>query len=164
LKISSCFGRTCRLHRQGRKISQEKYQREASSNLRPWRWRRHVPPKRRLIFNGLQGVIPRKIEFLITRTARTWSPTWKQSAMNMHTQNASRHSLRIIDWKALHCGRGVTSSEKTCYVSEKGIARGIVCSYRHLNCASEYFPCVEGRDEWKLLALSDPLSELVSHL
>jgi hypothetical protein len=31
-------------------------------NLWPWRWRRHVPPKRQLTFHGLHGVISRKIE------------------------------------------------------------------------------------------------------
>jgi hypothetical protein len=30
--------------------------------LLPWRWRRYVPPKRRLTFNGLQGVIFQKTE------------------------------------------------------------------------------------------------------
>jgi hypothetical protein len=29
--------------------------------LRPWRWRRYVPPKRRLTFSGLHGVISQKI-------------------------------------------------------------------------------------------------------
>jgi hypothetical protein len=37
---------------------------------RPSRWRRHVPPKRRLTINGLHGVISRKIE-LITNSCRT---------------------------------------------------------------------------------------------
>jgi hypothetical protein len=31
--------------------------------LRAWRWRRHVPPKRRLAFNRLRGVRPQKTEF-----------------------------------------------------------------------------------------------------
>jgi hypothetical protein len=30
--------------------------------IRPWRWRRNVPPKRRFTFNGLHGVIFQKIE------------------------------------------------------------------------------------------------------
>jgi hypothetical protein len=30
--------------------------------LRPWRWRRNVPPKHRLIFNGFFSVISQKIE------------------------------------------------------------------------------------------------------
>jgi hypothetical protein len=29
--------------------------------LPPWRWRRYVPPKRRLTFNGLHGVISQKV-------------------------------------------------------------------------------------------------------
>jgi hypothetical protein len=33
--------------------------------LRPWRWRRHVPPKRWLIFNGLHGVMSWKIELTV---------------------------------------------------------------------------------------------------
>jgi hypothetical protein len=35
--------------------------------LRPWRWRRHVPPKRRLIFNGLCGVKTQKIQLFYVR-------------------------------------------------------------------------------------------------
>jgi hypothetical protein len=34
--------------------------------LRPWKWRRHVPQKRQLTFNGLHGVISQKIEFFTT--------------------------------------------------------------------------------------------------
>jgi hypothetical protein len=30
--------------------------------LRPWRWRRHVPPKRLLTFNRLHGVVSQRIE------------------------------------------------------------------------------------------------------
>jgi hypothetical protein len=43
--------------------------------LRPWRWRRHVPPKRRLSSNGLHGVISQKIELFITNAVRTSNPT-----------------------------------------------------------------------------------------
>jgi hypothetical protein len=51
--------------------------------LQPWRWRRHVLPKRLLTFNGLHGVISQKIElanFLIKRCwkrvnpSKTWDP------------------------------------------------------------------------------------------
>jgi hypothetical protein len=34
--------------------------------LRPWRWRRCVPPKRRLAFSGLHGIISQKIVLFIT--------------------------------------------------------------------------------------------------
>jgi hypothetical protein len=30
--------------------------------IRHWRWKRHVPPKNRLIFNGLHGIISQKIK------------------------------------------------------------------------------------------------------
>jgi hypothetical protein len=36
--------------------------------LRPWRWRQHVPSKRRLTFNGLHGVISQKIELFNTNS------------------------------------------------------------------------------------------------
>jgi hypothetical protein len=45
--------------------------------LRLWRWRRHVPPKRRLTFNGLHGVISRKAELFITTGVRTSNPTFE---------------------------------------------------------------------------------------
>jgi hypothetical protein len=41
----------------------------------PWRWRRHVPPKRQLTFNGLRGVTSQKIDFFITTDVRTSNPT-----------------------------------------------------------------------------------------
>jgi hypothetical protein len=43
--------------------------------LRPWRRRRHVPPKRRLTFNGLHGVISQKIELFLTTAVRTANDT-----------------------------------------------------------------------------------------
>jgi hypothetical protein len=39
--------------------------------LRPWRWRRYVPPKRRLTLNGLHCVISQKIVLFITTAVRT---------------------------------------------------------------------------------------------
>jgi hypothetical protein len=72
LKVNRCFGATCRRHLHGRRISEARNQREAVSKQsstwlipRPWRWRWHVPPKRRLTFNGLHGVIPQKIRLLM---------------------------------------------------------------------------------------------------
>jgi hypothetical protein len=42
---------------------------------RRWRWRRYVPPKRRLTFSGLHGFISQKIVLLIGRSY-TWR--WKR--------------------------------------------------------------------------------------
>jgi hypothetical protein len=47
----------------------------AWSILRPWRWTRHVPPKRWLTFNGLHDVISQKRELFITNSVRASNPT-----------------------------------------------------------------------------------------
>jgi hypothetical protein len=76
LKGNHRFGGTCRLHLHGRRISQARNQRECRWQaelcwflawliFRPRRWRRHVPPKRRLTFNELHGVISQKIVLLV---------------------------------------------------------------------------------------------------
>jgi hypothetical protein len=43
--------------------------------LRPSRWRRYVPPKRRLTLNGLHGVISHKTVQFITKDGMTSNPT-----------------------------------------------------------------------------------------
>jgi hypothetical protein len=43
--------------------------------LRPWRWRRYVPPKRRLTLNGLYGVVCQKMILFITTAVKTSNPT-----------------------------------------------------------------------------------------
>jgi hypothetical protein len=45
-----------------------------SRTLRPWKWRRCVPPERPLNFTGLDGLL-QKIEFRITISVRTTVPT-----------------------------------------------------------------------------------------
>jgi hypothetical protein len=78
LKVIRRFGGACHLHLQGQRISQAINQRENRWQtllsrcflvwliLRPWRWRRHAPPKRRLTFNWLHGVISQKTDLFIT--------------------------------------------------------------------------------------------------
>jgi hypothetical protein len=43
--------------------------------FRPWRWRRYVPPKRRLKLNGLHGVISQKMIVFKTTALKTSNPT-----------------------------------------------------------------------------------------
>jgi hypothetical protein len=68
--------------------------------LRPWRWRRYVPPKRRLTFNVLHGVIYQKIELFITTAVGTSNPT--QKLMLAHpstgriTTSCNQHVQRSI--------------------------------------------------------------------
>jgi hypothetical protein len=44
--------------------------------LRPWRWRRHVPPKRRLTFNGLHGAVSLKSVLFIITAVRITDPAY----------------------------------------------------------------------------------------
>jgi hypothetical protein len=75
------FGETYRLHLQGwrnnsaRSRWQAFLQVVAELFLQPWRWRRYVPPKRRLQLNRLHGVISQKMILFITTAVRTSSPT-----------------------------------------------------------------------------------------
>jgi hypothetical protein len=80
LRCNQRFEGTYRLHLQGRR----KY---FSKNhlltcwfllkffLRPWRWRRYVPPKRRLHLNRLHGVTSEKMILFITTAVKTSNPT-----------------------------------------------------------------------------------------
>jgi hypothetical protein len=47
-----------------------------SVESRPWRGRRHVPPKCLLPFKGLHAVISQKTEFLITTAVKASNPTY----------------------------------------------------------------------------------------
>jgi hypothetical protein len=59
LSFKHRFGGTYRLHLQG--LS--------------WRWRRYIPPKRRLKLNGLHGVISQKMILFITTAVKTSIPS-----------------------------------------------------------------------------------------
>jgi hypothetical protein len=94
LKVKWCFRGTHCLHLLGQIISRARNQCEsrwqadmlsrwflARLIIRPWRWRRYVPPKRRLASNGLHGVIYQKIVLFITTTVRTSNSTYIPSKM-----------------------------------------------------------------------------------
>jgi hypothetical protein len=80
LSFNRRFGGTYRLHLQGRR---NRFSKPASKQvasllnifLRPWRWRRYVPPKRRLKLNGLHGAISQKMILFITTAVKTSNPT-----------------------------------------------------------------------------------------
>jgi hypothetical protein len=50
LKVNRRFEGTYRLQLQGRKISRAKHKLETGGRI--WRWKRYIPPKHRLTFNG----------------------------------------------------------------------------------------------------------------
>lgn len=64
-KVNWHFGGTWRPYVQGRRIKQaihlvKQVASRADIILRPWTWRRDIPPKRWLTFNGLHGVVIQK--------------------------------------------------------------------------------------------------------
>jgi hypothetical protein len=63
--------------------------------FRPWRWRRHVPPKRRLSFNGLYGFISQKVELLVTIGVRNSNPKRMKVVWNLLRQLAGRNTAAI---------------------------------------------------------------------
>jgi hypothetical protein len=70
------FGGSFRLHLQGRrnKFKNQQASKQVASCL-VWRWRRYVPPKRRLKLDRLHGVISQKMILFITNDAKTSNPT-----------------------------------------------------------------------------------------
>jgi hypothetical protein len=119
LKVNRCFGGTCRLHLQGRRISQVRNQHEAGSNkssascwllalliFRPWRWRRHAPPKCRLSFNGLHSFMFQKIGL---HTLLYNSPVRAQAVGCWHVTTEARVQSRVISYKD-HGGQSGTGA------------------------------------------------------
>jgi hypothetical protein len=87
LTVNRRFEGTHRLHLHGWKISREKNQRESRwlclapaftlvsfwLIFRPWRWRRYVPPRCQLTFNGLHGVISQNMALFKSKVNyRVW--------------------------------------------------------------------------------------------
>jgi hypothetical protein len=68
LKVTRLVWRTCCLHLYGWRVRCARNQHEAVNKhtLEHGRWSWQVPPKRRLTFNGLHGVISQKIVLLLT--------------------------------------------------------------------------------------------------
>jgi hypothetical protein len=97
LSVNRRFGGTYRLNLQGRK---NKFNKKPAwqpmvlatcshagflLNLfsRPWRWRRYLPPKRRLTLNGLQDVVSQKMALFIIIAVRTSNPITPALSLSM---------------------------------------------------------------------------------
>jgi hypothetical protein len=105
LKVNRHFGGICHLNLQSRRWAKQETIVKAGENLPPWRWRRHIPPKRRLTFNGLHGVIFKKIQLFLTMknvhtehieedVCRNIRHTWPSRAF-MRTTDGSEHSRNL---------------------------------------------------------------------
>jgi hypothetical protein len=118
LKVNRLFRGTCRLHLQCRKISQARNKREAGDKhvphlpppscwflpsfiLRLWRWRRHVPPKRRLTFNGLRSIISPEMETL-QHDKQSW-PTLRCFSMFLWNKSRIPGTWYLINILLISC-------------------------------------------------------------
>jgi hypothetical protein len=61
--------------------------------FRPWRWRRYVPPKRRLVFYGLHGVISQKLVLFETSIC-VWTGLLASAVVSQHCVR-----IPVIMWK-----------------------------------------------------------------
>jgi hypothetical protein len=88
-------------HVRGRRISLARNQREDrwETELRPWRWRRHIAPKSRLTFKSLPDVMSQKPEFFITTGVRTSNPTYRYFCCFNFVSNC----LICVQWSII-CG------------------------------------------------------------
>jgi hypothetical protein len=65
--------------------------------LRPWGWRRYVPPKRQLTLNRLHSVISQNLILFITTAVRTSNPTFPSWFSKIFS---CFHLDLIFDWKS----------------------------------------------------------------
>jgi hypothetical protein len=101
LKVNRRFGGTY-LHLRGR-ISLERYQRESrwQANclvrlIRLRRWMRYVPPKPRMTFNELHGLISHKITLFMSTAVRSSNPTFCRVIRQHVCYTVETSSLNII--------------------------------------------------------------------
>jgi hypothetical protein len=121
MKINRRFGGTCRLHRQGRRISQSVNHRALLATwfltwhiLRPWKWRGHVSLKRRLTLTDYRA--------FVTTAMRTSNCTWCYFC-SKRNQNVVMVVIDEVDWKFVHRGYFVPcylqSSIYFCFCKER---------------------------------------------
>jgi hypothetical protein len=104
LKVNRRFGETYSLHLQGRRISRARNQHKEDTKqgcstcwfliwliIRPYCWRRYVPPKHGSTFKGLHGGISQKTELFKDEISRYY---FQQDGAIAHTARASMTLLR----------------------------------------------------------------------
>jgi hypothetical protein len=114
LRVDLRFGGTYRLDLQGRRISRARARNQRESRLqarlilRRWRWRRYVPPKRRLTFNRLHGVISQKILPFSYSFVTVGRPLWRGNrTVPSQTSWSAAHVRYIYSFTYIHYIRTV---------------------------------------------------------
>jgi hypothetical protein len=115
LKVNWPFGETCRLHLQGRRISQARNQLESTWQAKLLRWRPHVPPKRQFNLHRCENLRFYKSSYrvgdwsfrniapncnvisLYGLSARAWSTVLQQTT---RARWQARQPFHIHAWRA----------------------------------------------------------------
>jgi hypothetical protein len=112
LKVNQLFGRACRFHLQGQRISQARLLSEAGSK-QFWSWRRLVSSNRRLTLTDYTALQPRGENSLLTTTERASNPinSFKLQGREHELMKTTSYSLvtvpaatcrgeyrRVLDW------------------------------------------------------------------
>jgi hypothetical protein len=119
LKVNWRYERCCH-HLQGRRINQAKTVWKQVANrdhalilfffawfiLLPWRWRRYVPPKCFLAFNGLLDVISLKTDLFINKAARTSNPACNELFVMMCLLLTTGLTVKSFVWMQCVCQKG----------------------------------------------------------
>jgi hypothetical protein len=87
--------------------------------LRPWRWSRHVPPKRRLIFNRLCGVLSQKIELFIAIVV-----CLRHVSVHVIRRVCNSAVLTLVHYTQNYWGFGLCSSSGILQTREHSVLRG----------------------------------------
>jgi hypothetical protein len=146
LKVNRRYWGTWRLHLQGRRIAKQETSRESFTYhllsrsflawlfLGTWEGMRHIPPKHRLTFSGLRGVISRKTELFTTTAVRT-SNTSIQFLVSLVTRINSNFRNSVV------CGKTVFLSFSLKRLARKWVAKVFISFYDLGNQIS--LPCSE---------------------
>jgi hypothetical protein len=97
--------------------------------LRPWRWRRHIPPKHQLPFNGLHGVIFHKMIYFIITAVKTSNPTMAVINYCDMTSESQNSGVREVKWRRPPLGNS----------SVNRFGQQHICAQQQRNCWRQCF-------------------------
>jgi hypothetical protein len=112
LRVKGLFGKTYRLHLQGRRINGARNQDENRWQVchRPWRWRWYVRSKRLLAFSWLHIVISQNIGLFITTGVRNSIPVKSVCLCVLSpTRTALTDETEYAAFSHLHSNHGNTT-------------------------------------------------------
>jgi hypothetical protein len=106
--------------------------------LRPWRWRRHVPPKCWLTLMNCMALYPRKIILFLTTTVRTSNPNTSEGLKGVFlyfprtSVCVSKLFTEVEQWFPAHAVMWVSSIYVMLLLTRFGLSRSSNMQGSHL--------------------------------